>query len=79
MEGSDAKTKPGLIGTKPGDRVEVTGIFRATSVRTNPRHRMLRAIYKTYVDIVHIKKLDSSSRLRPDDEGNDPVDRHHES
>ena len=63
---------------KPGDRVEVTGIFRATSVRTNPRHRTLRAIYKTYVDIVHIKKLDSSSRLRPDDEGNDPVSRHHE-
>lgn len=61
---------------KPGDRVEVTGIFRATSVRTNPRHRTLRAIYKTFVDIVHIKKLDSSSRLKPDEERNDPTDRH---
>ena len=61
---------------KPGDRVEVTGIFGATSVRTNPRHRTLRAIYKTFVDIVHIKKLDSSSRLKPDEERNDPTDRH---
>ena len=59
---------------KPGDRVEVTGIFRATSVRTNPRHRTLRSIYKTFVDIVHIKKLDKGSRLRPD-EGPDPTDR----
>ena len=47
---------------KPGDRVEVTGIFRATSVRTNPRHRTLRSIYKTFVDIVHIRKLDKNSR-----------------
>ena len=49
---------------KPGDRVEVTGIFRATSVRTNPRHRTLRAIYKTYVDIVHVRKIDKGKRLQ---------------
>ena len=63
---------------KPGDRVEVTGVYRAVPLRVNPRQRSVRSIYKTYVDIVHIKKLDSSSRLRPDDEGNDPVNRHHE-
>ena len=40
----------------------MTGIFRATSVRTNPRHRTLRSIYKTFVDIVHIRKLDKNSR-----------------
>ena len=59
---------------KPGDRVEVTGIFRATSVRTNPRHRTLRAIYKTYLDIVHIRKLENSSRLAAD-KCDDPTDR----
>ena len=38
---------------KPGDRVEITGIYRASPVRFNPRHRTVRSIYKTYVDIVH--------------------------
>lgn len=41
---------------KPGDRVEVTGIFRAVTVRTNPRHRTTKSLFKTYVDVVHIKK-----------------------
>jgi len=53
---------------KPGDRVEVTGIFRAVPMRENPRMRRLRAVYRTYVDVLHVRKLDSS-RLRAEDAG----------
>ena len=41
----------------------------------NNQPRSVRAIYKTYVDIVHIRKLDKNSRLRPDDGEADPTDR----
>jgi len=41
---------------KPGDRVEVTGIFRASAVRTNPRRSTLATTYKTYVDAMHFRK-----------------------
>ena len=51
---------------KPGDRVEVTGIFRAMPVRVNPRHRTFRSIYKTYVDMIHVRKLDKGRRLQLD-------------
>jgi len=43
---------------KAGDRVEVTGIFRCSPVRVNPRQRNLKSVFKTYVDIVHIQKVD---------------------
>ena len=51
---------------KPGDRVEITGIYRASSVRVNPRHRTVRALYKTYIDIVHIRKLERGRRMQSD-------------
>lgn len=31
---------------KPGDRVEVTGIFRAAPVRSSPIHRTLKSLYR---------------------------------
>lgn len=43
---------------RAGDRVEVCGIFRSTPVRANPRQRALKSLYKTYLDIVHVKKID---------------------
>ena len=43
---------------KAGDRVEVTGIFKAAPVRVNPRQRTLKSTYKTYIDVVHIQKVD---------------------
>ncbi|KAI9739933.1 MAG: hypothetical protein M1818_004989 [Claussenomyces sp. TS43310] len=43
---------------KAGDRIEVTGIFRCSPVRVNPRQRTLKSVFKTYVDIVHIQKVD---------------------
>jgi DNA replication licensing factor MCM4 len=50
---------------KPGDRVDVTGIFRAVSVRPNPRQRSINSLFKTYVDVVHIKKT-SKARIGVD-------------
>ncbi|KAH6570542.1 hypothetical protein BASA50_008269 [Batrachochytrium salamandrivorans] len=43
---------------KPGDRMEVTGIFRGVPVRSNPRQRSVKALFKTYLDVVHIKRTD---------------------
>ncbi|KAI8915519.1 MCM2/3/5 family-domain-containing protein [Powellomyces hirtus] len=45
--------------SKAGDRVEITGIFRGIPVRVNPRRRAIKALFKTYVDIVHIKRTDA--------------------
>ena len=41
---------------KPGDRVEVTGVYRAVPIRVAPNQRAIRSIYKTYLDIIHIRK-----------------------
>ena len=41
---------------KPGDRVEVVGIFRAQGIRVNPKQRITRSIYRTYVDVVSFEK-----------------------
>eukprot|EP00668_Euglena_longa_P018469 GGOE01023047.1.p1 GENE.GGOE01023047.1~~GGOE01023047.1.p1 ORF type:complete len:848 (-),score=300.82 GGOE01023047.1:364-2577(-) len=42
----------------PGDRVVVTGIFKAAGVRTKSTSRVLRAVFKTYVDAIHISKVE---------------------
>ena len=43
---------------KAGDRIEVTGIFKASPMRVNPRQRTLKSTYKTYIDILHVQKVD---------------------
>lgn len=43
---------------KAGDRVEITGIFKCNQVRINPRQRTVKNIFKTYVDCLHIQKVD---------------------
>ncbi|KAJ6852790.1 DNA replication licensing factor MCM4 isoform X2 [Iris pallida] len=48
-----------LVDTgKPGDRVEVTGVYRAMSVRVGPAHRTVKSLFKTYIDCLHLKKTD---------------------
>lgn len=42
----------------PGDRVSVTGIYRAATHKPNFEHNF-HAIYKTYIDVVHFRKFDS--------------------
>lgn len=43
---------------KAGDRIQVTGIFRVSPVRVNPRQRAIKSVYKTYVDVLHVQKVD---------------------
>ncbi|XP_066917179.1 DNA replication licensing factor mcm4-A-like [Clytia hemisphaerica] len=43
---------------QPGDRVTVTGIYRATPLRVNPRMRNVKSVYKTYIDVIHFRKTD---------------------
>jgi len=43
---------------KAGDKVELTGIFKVTPVRVNPRMRTIKGVHKTYVDVVHVQKVD---------------------
>lgn len=51
---------------KPGDRVEITGVYRAMSVRIGPTQRTVKSVFKTYIDCLHIKKTDKS-RLHVED------------
>ncbi|KAF2173510.1 hypothetical protein M409DRAFT_15790 [Zasmidium cellare ATCC 36951] len=43
---------------KAGDRVEITGIFKCNQVRLNPRQRTVKNVFKTYVDCLHVQKVD---------------------
>lgn len=61
---------------KAGDRIQITGIFRVSPVRVNPRMRTVKSIFKTFVDVVHVAKVDDK-RLGADpstleEEPNDP-------
>lgn len=40
---------------KPGDRVAVTGVFRSTPVRVDVRKRTMRSLFRTFIDVVHIR------------------------
>ncbi|KAL4454702.1 hypothetical protein ABPG74_021907 [Tetrahymena malaccensis] len=51
---------------KPGDRVEVVGVFRAAGVRKNRNKRTLRSVYNTYVDVVSYSLL-SKQKLENDE------------
>ncbi|KAK7404412.1 hypothetical protein VNO78_05290 [Psophocarpus tetragonolobus] len=56
-----------LVDTgKPGDRVEVTGIYRAMSVRVGPTQRTVKSLFKTYIDCLHMKKTNKSRMLVDD-------------
>ncbi len=46
---------------RPGDRVEITGLFRAVPRRQNPKRTVLHTVYKTYIDVIHYKVLGGSS------------------
>jgi len=44
---------------KPGDRVEVTGIYRVQPQRINSRRTQVDSVYRTFLDSVHIRKARS--------------------
>lgn len=41
--------------SKPGDRLNVTGIFRSVPVRINSRQRTIKSLFKTFLDVVHVR------------------------
>ncbi|OXU23451.1 hypothetical protein TSAR_001635 [Trichomalopsis sarcophagae] len=51
-----------------GDRVAVTGIYRALPIQLMPRASNIRAVYKTHIDVVHYRKQDSK-RLYDSEDG----------
>lgn len=59
---------------KPGDRVVVTGIYRASPVRPNSFQRTTHAIYRTYVDVLHYKKEETNTLGVGDEEAMGEVD-----
>jgi len=57
----------------PGDRVTITGIYRATPLRADIKARNVKSVYKTHIDVVHYRKMDTK-RLHEnvdDEEGAD--------
>ncbi|GFH54761.1 cdc21-like protein [Chaetoceros tenuissimus] len=42
---------------RPGDRIEVTGVFRAQPRRVNPKISRVKSVYRTYVDVVHFRRV----------------------
>ena len=44
---------------QPGDRVFITGIYRAVPIRVNPKQRNIKSVYKTHIDVVHFRKSDA--------------------
>jgi len=48
-----------LVDTvQPGDRVAVTGVYRAVPHRASHKARNLLSVYKTHIDVVHFRKTD---------------------
>ncbi len=50
---------------QPGERVTITGIYRATPIRVNPRQRNVKSVYRTHIDVVHYRRIENK-RLHDD-------------
>ncbi|CEO96340.1 DNA replication licensing factor MCM4 [Plasmodiophora brassicae] len=44
---------------RPGDRVTITGIFRAVPVRFSAKKRTVRSVYRTYIDGIHFRRTEA--------------------
>lgn len=40
---------------RPGDRIDVVGIYRAVGTKQTTTKRTLKSIYKTYIDVISYK------------------------
>ena len=41
---------------KPGDKVEVTGIYKAIPVRVNRKNSTVRDVFRTFIEVIHYRK-----------------------
>ena len=55
-----------IDAVKPGDRVEVTGVYRAEPVKVGVAQRVVRSIFKSYIDVVHIRKYAKETKPAED-------------
>lgn len=53
---------------KPGDRVEVTGVLRAQPRKVNPKISKVKSVYKTYVDVIHFRRITGMDSTKKDDD-----------
>ena len=66
---------------RPGDRIEVTGVFRAQAKRVNPKISKVKSVYRTYVDVVHFRRVSGDSAIgteksdQEEDKGGDNISR----
>ncbi|CAI2161913.1 8691_t:CDS:10 [Funneliformis geosporum] len=58
---------------RPGDKIELTAIYRSSPIRVNNRQRTIKSLFKTYLDVVHIRR---SERIRNNDD-NDFTQNYH--
>ena len=54
-------------------RVAVTGIYRAMPLRVMRQQRSVKAVYRTYIDVIHFRKADLR-KLRERDEEEEEED-----
>lgn len=52
---------------RPGDRVDIVGIYRAQGVRINSNRRVMRNIFITYIDVVSYQKSDNRYSVETED------------
>jgi len=58
---------------RPGDRIEVTGVFRAQAKRVNPKISKVKSVYRTYIDVVHFRRVSGESTVVRTDKEDDGV------
>ncbi|XP_063075781.1 DNA replication licensing factor MCM4 [Engraulis encrasicolus] len=54
---------------QPGDRINITGIYRAAPLRVNPRQSQVKSVYKTHIDAIHFRKTHEQQLHGQTDEG----------
>lgn len=59
---------------KPGDRVEITGIYRAQPNRVMRGKRVLLSIFKTYIDVVSIASASKTKNMIVNEDGDQEHD-----
>uniref|UniRef100_A0A8C4P0X2 DNA replication licensing factor MCM4 n=1 Tax=Dicentrarchus labrax TaxID=13489 RepID=A0A8C4P0X2_DICLA len=53
---------------QPGDRINITGIYRAVPMRVSPIQSNVKSVYKTHIDAIHFRKTDEKRLHGVDDD-----------